>query len=813
MATHADGGVILQTEAQVHRTWFGRPPLEIMAVLLALTGLLCLAYWRFLLPGDNPDALFFGCDYWGQQYPNILFGRQAVLDHTLPFWEPYSNLGGRPGFAEAVRSYAYLPNVITFAIGAWLTPAALQAFWVFRVLLHIAVGGTAVYLLLRRMNYGWGAGLLAGVLFSFAGFQQAAMHLANFTDGFALLPWILLLWQWTRSQFSMIRLTVLAVILSQLLCAAYQNLYIYAFLLIVAWTLAETLASGRSRREILIGLRKDLVIAGAAFVCGVLLALVQVLPSMQVIGESFRSDVQGLDWSLGYQRLPHQVFEFFWPSFYTTTASMVSWWKYENVTLYVGIVPLFLIPLVFLYNRPSSHKSTSIRWVFITLPFVLLTFGGETRLHDLLYLTVPLYGFFRASNNAWAVAMLGIAVLSGIALDMLVAGKGRAASPRRVAAVLAGFLFISFSVLHPVVQEFLRGDVAGSPEHILGQVGRLLFWSVLVAFGLLSLRSYRTAGTILLIAVAFLDLSGQLGKNLFCNRGTVNPAVIFEENRLIVELRSLVTRYPGPVRVRFAPEMPQYSVAEHYKIFTDNGHSIIETPQDQAVKFLTASPTHPFTNIAFEVTYVRIPDRRPVSELVISPEEARRNVFANTDGFGLAARRAGDRIYIYQNPEVYPRAFFVKSVQTVAPQDLRSAFARTDLRSVALVAPGDMPPGVLTTPLDMTGNEVIGITYEANSVTVDVRAARDGILVVSDTYLPGWAAESDGNNLPLFRVNGKFRGVLVPAGAQRLVFRYTPPGFRLGLLISSTTLVTLLLLGGFTILRARLRRSQEGLAV
>ena len=793
--TTSDEPVSAENRVRVRRHFLGRPAIEALAVLLGLTALLCLAFWRFLLPVDNPASLFFRCDFWGQQYPNILFGRQAVLDHSLPFWEPYSNLGGRPAFAEAVRSYSYLPNLITFGIGAWLSPEAYQTFWVFRVLMHIAAGGTAVYLLMRRWTYGWAAGWLAAVLFCFAGFQQATMHLANFTDGFALLPWVLLLWQWSQERFSFLRLTVLAVVLSQLLCAAYQNLYIYAFLLVMASTLVEALGSDLSARSLFKRIGKETALVGAVFLCGVLLALVQVLPSMQAVGQSYRSDAQGLEWSMAYQRVPYQVFELFWPSFFSTTTSIPLFWKYENVSLYVGIIPLLLIPLTFLDGRRSQHRTASVRWLLITMPFVVLTFSGETRLHDLLYLTVPLYGFFRASNNAWAVAMMGIAILSGISLDRLVAGKGRAVLPGRVVAVGGGVVFASLVLLVPLALEFLAAKPANGFEHILGQIGQLLFWAVLIVAGVLSLRSQPIAGAVLLIAVAFLDLSGQLGKNLFCNHGSVSPAVIFEDNRLIAELRLLVAGHHGPVRVRFAQGMPQYSVVEHYRLFTDKGHSVIETPQNQHVAFLTGSPGHPFANIAYDVTYAPIPNRTPIRELSVTAEEARRRVYANIDGFGLAGRKAGDQIFIYQNEDVYPRAYFVKELQVVvAPQDLEAAFSRTDMRTVAFVAQDDLPRAIPTGERDISENEVTNVAYEANAVTIDVRAPHDGILVVSDTYLPGWRVFSEGTELTLFRVNGKFRGVLVPAGAKRLTFQYSAPGFKTGALVSSLTLCALVLL-------------------
>jgi hypothetical protein len=114
---------------------------EALAVVALLTGLLCVAFWRYLLPADNAGCLFFRCDYWVQQYPNILFGRQAVLDGAIPFWEPYSSMGGRPALAEAVRGYLYLPNILTFVAGAGLSLEAYQILWILRVLLHMAVGG------------------------------------------------------------------------------------------------------------------------------------------------------------------------------------------------------------------------------------------------------------------------------------------------------------------------------------------------------------------------------------------------------------------------------------------------------------------------------------------------------------------------------------------------------------------------------------------------------------------------------------------------------------------------------------------------
>ena len=40
--------------------------------------------------------------------------------------------------------------------------------------------------------------------------------------------------------------------------------------------------------------------------------------------------------------------------------------------------------------------------------------------------------------------------------------------------------------------------------------------------------------------------------------------------------------------------------------------------------------------------------------------------------------------------------------------------------------------------------------------------------------IPGWIAEIDGKRVPILRADVLFRGVEVPAGRHRVVFRFVP---------------------------------------
>ena len=90
---------------------------------------------------------------------------------------------------------------------------------------------------------------------------------------------------------------------------------------------------------------------------------------------------------------------------------------------------------------------------------------------------------------------------------------------------------------------------------------------------------------------------------------------------------------------------------------------------------------------------------------------------------------------------------------------------------------------------------------------MDARPTRPGLLVLNDAWMPGWEATVDGHRVPIRRANYLVRGVLLPAGAHRVVFRYpVPASLWLGLGLSVATLAGLL---GAWIRRWRRRGDQS----
>ena len=76
-----------------------------------------------------------------------------------------------------------------------------------------------------------------------------------------------------------------------------------------------------------------------------------------------------------------------------------------------------------------------------------------------------------------------------------------------------------------------------------------------------------------------------------------------------------------------------------------------------------------------------------------------------------------------------------------------------------------------------------------NRIELSARLERDGFLVLSETYYPGWRAQVDGHPVPVLRADGVLRAVYVPAGTHHVRFTFFPMSLQVGAAISAATLL------------------------
>jgi uncharacterized membrane protein YfhO len=69
------------------------------------------------------------------------------------------------------------------------------------------------------------------------------------------------------------------------------------------------------------------------------------------------------------------------------------------------------------------------------------------------------------------------------------------------------------------------------------------------------------------------------------------------------------------------------------------------------------------------------------------------------------------------------------------------------------------------------------VSWRPDRIEIDVDSLLGGMLVLHETYYPGWVAEIDGRAARILRADVLFRGVEVPPGKRKVVFRFAPLSF------------------------------------
>jgi hypothetical protein len=130
---------------------------------------------------------------------------------------------------------------------------------------------------------------------------------------------------------------------------------------------------------------------------------------------------------------------------------------------------------------------------------------------------------------------------------------------------------------------------------------------------------------------------------------------------------------------------------------------------------------------------------------------------------GLVPVRDAGNVYVYQNPNVLPRAF-----------------------TVGL----DLVPGkeaISLSPAVLSNLESAAITlYRNNDVILKGTANQPSLLVLTDNWHANWKAFVNNAQTDILRVNGTFRGVQVPAGDYEVRFYYQPRTLNVALLTSGS---------------------------
>jgi hypothetical protein len=137
----------------------------------------------------------------------------------------------------------------------------------------------------------------------------------------------------------------------------------------------------------------------------------------------------------------------------------------------------------------------------------------------------------------------------------------------------------------------------------------------------------------------------------------------------------------------------------------------------------------------------------------------------------IRGMRKQDRINL-MNEILYPADLFWTDPELNLFDPKQMAWVETDTpQTLAAYSTGGPP---------LQGETVEVVEENPSRVVVRANLDRPGVVVLGETYYPGWELTIDGEPAPILRVNRMMRGAAVQSGEHELVYTYRPRSFLAG---------------------------------
>jgi hypothetical protein len=754
----------------------------IVPLLLALA---VLAPYFQLVAGlaiPIPDDIFIS-DLVDGDFPVRVEAGRLLRAGELPLWT--SRIW--TGFPLQVL----VTEPFSLALFAALPPALALGWYICLWLLAAALG---TYALARRLGASRAGGFLAGFAFAWSGFVVCQLRHLGTLAVVALFPAALLCLERAAGgglDFAAARALPLrrrllwlagfaALFGLQLLAgfpqSAYNAALVYAALVAARclWLLAPA-AGGpgwRAGAAPAAGLAAG---ALAAVAIGALVGLVQLLPLRELGALSDRSGGGTFEWATAYNYWPRNALTFLVPY----ANGDISDQSYRGRSIFwedYGYVGLATVLLALLAAMTRIRRFGVAFWFATGLVAYGLVLGSATPLFRIAFGVVPGLSTFRFPTRFLFIVELALALLGGLGLTALQGLLARHLHRGRLALVA------------PLVAAALAAGTAADlvyhnrRQNPLVDAGRWLAQPASAAAILATGEPGRvySPGHRQLHTEAFYRAGGW--------SGDLGPYIAYREvlqpNANLLRGVASLDGYAG-IEPRWTVDL----IGDH------NRRGIIDQLHRLERGRLQAAPA--FFNLleALSVRWLILPSRVPGGRI------------EHVASVGNAE--------VYRLPGALPRARVVGQARIVDSADQLSRLLLSgaiDLRrEVALHDPAaaGIVAGLAGTASDPgAAGEARIVVDRANKVVVEAAAPRGGLLLLADTWYPGWEATVDGRPAPVLRANVAHRAVLLPPGNHRIEFTFRPAIMAAGFALSAVGMT--ILLGAVALLARAKTTTAEG---
>lgn len=725
------------------------------------------AYHQFASPVKNaamPDVIT-------QIFPWKHLTIETWQQGQVPLWNPYS-FSGTPHLANYQSAVLSPFNLLFFFL------PFIDA-WSILVLLQPLLAGLCMYLYLRSLRISKIGSLISATSFMFCGFITVWMGYATLGYAILFLPLALFAIEKYYQTSRTIFLLLLSFTIPLSFFSGHFQISLYFLIFLVTYIIYKFFETKNIR---------DAKCVMLYTLFGLLLAMPQILPSLEFYAQSVRSSLfQALE-VIPWSYFPTLII----PDFFGNPVTRNDWFgHYAEWNGYIGVIGFILAIYALL-----SMRTKRVYFFFGSAIIVLLLAFPTPILHVLISLRVP-YLATSAASRIIVLYSFAFAVLAGFGFDSLYKDLQKRRF-RPLLILLVSFLSIFGSIWIIIVFKlFLPPDkIIIARQNLIFPTGIFLITFLpLLFFSVIKIKKTYISiilASCFLLLIAFDMLRFATKWQSFDPKNLVFPSVgVTNYFAKIAGYDRSYGNYSGDVAMYYhLPSVEGYDplyISRYGEFVTSLNNGKVGEAYRSVVTFQKKGV---YTQNALNLLNIKYIIQKASDE-----NQPWGFPFKDYPANQFTPVYQDNTYRVYQNNSVFLHVFVVSNYKVATnPQTIiDTMFAKTtDLKKTIVL---EENPKLQKSMSDIGTAKIV--SYTPNAISIKTYTTSPGWLFLSDNYYPGWHAQVDETETKIFRADYTFRAVVIPAGKHTVTFYFLPKSFIVGLAIpiywiSITYLFTLL---------------------
>ncbi len=746
----------------------------------------------FLIPLICGKVIFWGTPSF-QFIPWQSYIVQNIVAGNSVLWNPLNGMGA-PLVANYQVGFYYPLNWLLYILGflgggGWIA-------WGYSLLsvFHLVWAGWGMAMLMRRLEVGEFGQVIAGISFELCGFLVGRLEFFSIIWAVSWLPWIIRAVSKIAAPVHSITtedkdklppwiLLELILCLTMQLLAGHAQITWYTWILTGVWLVVGLSIRG-NWRVVCLGVLRFVFAVSIA----IIISSVQLLPTAEYLAQSQRSDAVAYDNAMTYSFWPWRIATIAAPDLFGNPG-VGTYWGYASYwedALYFGFLPLALAlsTLSQLFKRHENDQGTAkystlirLSWSLILL-VLILAMGKFTPIFPFLYNNAPTFNMFNSPTRWMIIAQFLLIVLASVAGDNWRTPSKKirnrwkliftAALALTLGAIVAWFALKSIETTLVQSTVIAGGSALAASLCVIlmpreNNARKMNIWrSVVVGWIALDLLVFSSFLVPITNQSLFTETNDPTWGNLTQENG---------ERLFISKHDEYLIKYSRILRFKDFRPIEQVDVIK--KILLPNMNLLHGVPSVN-----NFDPLVPERYARWMANLENLPDDELINWLkLMNVGVWEQRIITLPQGVRFVKLEAWGRYQWYDNFTSVQNA---DEAWEILCNEVKAIKSGEKLKKAII----EVPAGNEFKTNSQNEKTIQPITREIVNkpgyLELNVNFSGSGILVIADTWYPGWQVLVDGQERELLRANYLFMGVILDKGDHQVIFRYSPNSSVLG---------------------------------